>query len=74
MVESVAHVRFTWNPGSTSCRASAYDGKGNLLGELVLDVPEPIWDGMRKARGHGVRLRIEESLDRNLRAMLEFRY
>lgn len=74
MVDAIARVRFSWNSAQTTCRASAYDVHGNLLGEVTVELTDDTWTRIRAARGQGATLRIEEVAERHLRTMLEMRY
>jgi hypothetical protein len=74
MVEAVSRLRFSWDSTFTACRASAYDANGNLLGQLVLEVPAETKKLIWMQRGPVAHLRIEELAEKHLRAMLELRY
>lgn len=71
--DAVARVRFQWDASLTSCRASAFDAKEQLLGELVLTLSEGTRQRIAQ-RGATARLRMEEFAERSLRAVLDLRY
>lgn len=71
--EAIARVHFAW-PADNKCRATAYDRKGDVLGDLVIEMPPATQHEIAVVRGAGAHLRVEEVAERHLRAMLDLRY
>lgn len=74
MVESIARIRFSWDPEFTKCRATAYDSYEHPLGEVVIELPEETRRRIWAARGGAAQFRIEEAAEKHLRSTLELRY
>jgi hypothetical protein len=71
--EAIARIHFAWS-ADAKCRATAYDRKGDVLGDLVVEMPPATQRDIAAVRGPGAHLRIEEVAERHLRAMLDLRY
>ena len=74
MVDAIAHVRFAWSADSSQCRATAYAVNGDVLGEVVVELPLATRQRILAVRGGTARLRLEEAAERHLRTMLDLRY
>jgi len=74
MVESIARIRFSWDPELAKCRAAAHDFTDTLIGEVTIELPPETRRRIRSIHGGSTHFRIEEMAERHLRAMLELRY
>jgi hypothetical protein len=74
MVDTIARVLFSWDSMQGRCRATALDAKGNVLGEVVVEIGTRARAAIWVANGPSSRGKVEQIAERHLRSVLELQH
>ncbi len=70
MLCEFAQAHFAWDSMFSRLRATAMDRNGAPLVELFVELPSHVLEAMRAARGAGIRARLEQMTEQQLRALV----
>lgn len=71
--DEVVGIEFAWDSLFGRCHATAVNARHQLLGELVVDLPDAVRAAIVAARGPSFRADVEDLIGRQLRAVLALR-